>query len=100
MKIVSFEWDPKKDGANLKKHGISFSEATEIFKGVVFTTKDTRKDYGEVRYLSIGAIEGIVVVVVAHTDRRGKTRIISARKAKRKERRIYYERLKETIEGA
>jgi uncharacterized DUF497 family protein len=53
------------------------------------------KDYGERRFISIGALSGIVVLVVAHTDRRGKIRIISARKANKTERGIYYEHFKE-----
>lgn len=79
-----FEWDSKKDAANRKKHGISFKEACEIFKGPVLTAEDTREDYGEVRLISIGALAGLVVVVVVYTDREGRTRIISARKANRK----------------
>jgi uncharacterized DUF497 family protein len=91
----SFEWDPAKDRENFRKHGVTFSEASLIFSGVVFTSKDTRKDYGEPRYVSIGALAGVVIVVVAHTDRKGVTRIISARKAKRKEREKYHEHFKE-----
>jgi len=100
MQRVSFEWDLRKDQGNRQKHGISFSEASEIFRGVVFTAEDDRKDYGEVRYLSIGVVEGVVVIVVAHTDRHGVTRIISARKANRKERVTYYEHLKKTATEA
>jgi uncharacterized protein len=89
-----FEWDSKKDALNRKKHGISFKEACEIFRGPALTAEDTRQDYGEVRLISIGALAGIVVVVVVHTDRDGRVRIISARKANRKERRKYHDYLK------
>jgi len=88
-----FEWDENKNRQNLKKHKISFEEAIEIFKGIVFTKIDERYDYGEVREISIGAIQGVVIVTVAHTERNGKTRIISARKATPKERKDYYEYL-------
>lgn len=88
-----FEWDENKNRQNLKKHKISFEEAVEIFNGIVFTKMDERYDYGEVREISIGAIQGVVIVTVAHTERNGKTRIISARKATPKERKDYYEYL-------
>lgn len=92
---MEFEWDTKKSKLNLLKHGISFEEAKEIFHGSVFTAEDRRKDYGEMRFTSIGLISGVAVLVVIHTDRKGRTRIISARKANEKERGLYYEYLKE-----
>ena len=93
---MKFEWDKKKSETNLHKHGISFEEAKTIFNGPVFTFEDQRKEYGETRRISIGELEnGITVVVVIHTDRKGKTRIISARIANKKERALYYEYLKE-----
>ena len=67
-----FEWDSAKSISNLLKHGISFEEAKDIFLGPVFTAQDWRKDYGEKRYLSIGALSGVVFLIVAHTDRKGK----------------------------
>ena len=88
-----FEWDENKNRQNLKKHKISFEEAIEIFNGIVFTTIDERYDYGEFREISIGAIQGVVIVTVAHTERNGNIRIISARKATPKERKDYYEYL-------
>ena len=94
INIVEYEWDSKKSKLNLLKHGISFEEAKEIFQGSVFTAEDRRKDYGEKRFISIGSISGIAVLVVVHTDRKGRTRIISARKANEKERGLYYEYLK------
>ena len=90
---MKFEWDKNKNKQNIQKHGISFEEATEIFDGVVFTSIDERYDYEEVRELSIGAIQGVVIITVAHTDRNSKTRLISARKATPKERKSYYEYL-------
>ncbi len=72
--IMEFEWNPAKSESNLRKHGISLDEAKEIFLGPVFTALDQRKDYGESRFISIGALSGIVFLVVAHTDRKGKIR--------------------------
>ena len=86
-----FEWNENKNQQNIRKHGISFEEASEIFYGIVFTTIDERYDYGEIREISIGAIQGVIIITVIHTERNGNIRIISARKATLKERRIYYD---------
>ncbi|MEH2447300.1 MAG: BrnT family toxin [Nostoc sp.] len=90
---MKFEWDKNKNQQNLQKHGISFEEATEIFYGVIFTSIDERYDYEEIREISIGSIQSVVIITVAHTDRNGKIRLISARKATPKERITYYEYL-------
>jgi len=93
---MKFEWNENKNQQNRQKHGISFEEAKEIFSGIVFTSVDRRFDYDEIREVSIGTIQGFVIVTVAHTERNGKTRLISARKATPKERRQYYEYLAQT----
>ncbi|MBM3241738.1 BrnT family toxin [Candidatus Poribacteria bacterium] len=79
---MEFEWDENKNRENIKKHGISFEEATTIFERPVWTRINDRYNYGEIREVSIGDIGNFVIVVVAHTERNNKTRIISARKAK------------------
>ncbi len=84
-----FEWDEVKNQRNIKNHGIRFEDALKIFEGPVLTQIDNRKDYGEVRETSLGILNGMVVLMVAHTDRNGKTRLISARKATNRERRRY-----------
>ena len=93
---MQFEWDENKNKQNQQKHHISFEEATEIFQGVTFTSISNKIDYDEIREISIGTIQNVVVVTVVHTDRQGKTRIISARKATPKERRKYYDYLTQT----
>ena len=85
-----FEWDEEKNKTNLAKHGISFEEAALIFEGRVFSWTDNRKDYGEARSISIGAISREVLVVVVHTSRHGKIKLISARLASERERKIYH----------
>lgn len=87
---MDFEWDPTKDERNFAKHGIRFDEARLIFDGPVLTSADSRTDYGEKRQISIGEIDGIITVVVVHTARSGRVRLISARLANRKERRLYH----------
>jgi uncharacterized protein len=93
---MQFEWDENKNRQNFKKHGISFEEAKEIFLGIIFTSIDDRFDYGEIREISIGTIQGVVIVTVTHTERKGIIRIISARKATPKERKAYHEYFSET----
>ena len=88
-----FEWDENKNQSNIAKHGIGFARAVRIFEGPTFDWADDRKDYGEKRTISIGLIEGILVIVVVHTDREGVIRIISARPAKRSERRRFDENI-------
>lgn len=94
-----FEWDDDKDKLNLQKHGIGFSLAVRIFDGPVLTWVDDRSDYGETRYHSIGQIEGIAVLAVIHTDRSGRTRLISARPANRSERRRYDEKIRKRTDS-
>ena len=86
---MMFEWDERKSASNLQKHGISFEEACLIFEGRIFSWTDDRLDYGETRMISIGLIHQVVAVAVVHTDRQGKTRLISARLANRQERKRY-----------
>ena len=62
----------------------------------MFTGPDERQDYGEEQSISIGRLSELVVVVVVHTYREERIRLISARKASRKERQAYYERLEKT----
>lgn len=84
-----FEWDPDKDRSNVAKHGVAFDDARRIFEGPVLSWIDDRFDYGETREISIGAIDGIVVLVVVHTQRGDRHRMISARPASQKERARY-----------
>jgi uncharacterized protein len=90
-----FEWDEEKNLANRRKHGISFEEASAIFEGPMLSLDDEGHD-GEVRERSYGLIGGVVVACVIHTDRDGVTRIISARKATRNERKHFDAYLKKT----
>lgn len=84
----AFEWDEAKNQSNIQKHGISFDEASQIFDGPVLTNSDTRES-NELREISFGLLGVVVILAVVHTDRYGTTRIISARKATKKERKLY-----------
>ncbi len=88
---MQFEWNDEKDAENRRKHGIGFARACRIFEGFVLSRLDDRFAYGEERFVTIGQIveEETVVLVLVHTERGGTTRIISARRASRAERRKY-----------
>ena len=82
---MEFEWDPIKSDWNIRERNLSFSRATEVFLDpfrITFT--DSRKDYGEVRYVTTGHI-GDVLFVIIYTERAGVVRIISARRANKRE---------------
>lgn len=93
MTISGYEWDDRKNRVNLEKHGLSFDLAVEIFAYPVLVAEDPRL-YETVRgverrYIAIGEIDGVVVIVVVYTWRGEKRRIVSARKANRNERKAY-----------
>ncbi|WP_439395404.1 BrnT family toxin [Bradyrhizobium sp. PMVTL-01] len=90
-----FEWDPEKNTSNMQKHGLSFEEAASIFGGPVLTGPDDSAE--EYREKSFGLLGGVVVACVVHTERDGKIRIISARKATAKERKYFDAYLRKTF---
>jgi len=92
MAALRFEWDSAKDAANRKEHGVSFDEAITVFADEMGRFKaDPDHSEGEDRFLLLGLSASLRVLVVSHCYRRGDevVRIISARKATRKERIQY-----------
>ena len=85
-----YEWDERKNQANLEKHGISFENAMRIFDGLVLKNQDERFEYHEVRFRAIGLIEDVALVVIYTLREEETVRIISARLANKKERETYY----------
>ena len=82
-----FEWDPKKARHNLKTHGVSFDEASTAFQDPLSRTiPDPLHSEGEDRFVLIGCSHRNRLLVVVHTDRGDRIRIISARPATKKER--------------
>jgi uncharacterized DUF497 family protein len=81
---VRYAYDPAKDRANLAKHGVSLSLAEILFAGPYVSVSDDRFDYGELRKVSFGIINGRLFVCV-YTDREAERRIISLRKANKRE---------------
>ena len=89
---MKFEWDPAQALLNEHKHGVMFDEASTVFGDVLSVSgRDIAHSLGENRFVTVGMSSQGRVLVVCHTDRRGMIRIISARPAIRKERRIYEE---------
>ncbi len=90
---MRFEWDDAKSAANRTKHGLSFETACEVFDDPLHLSVPDRVVDGEQRWQTMGAIGGIVIVIVAHTWRDDGddevVRIISARKATKQERKAY-----------
>jgi uncharacterized protein len=90
-----FEWDPSKAASNLRKHGVSFETAVRVFSDPHALVEQDRIENGEERWQTIGVLEGVVMLMVSHTvgeqDEIEVIRIISARRANRRERRRYEE---------
>jgi uncharacterized DUF497 family protein len=85
---MEFEWNAEKREKNFEKHGVDLLEAAFIFDGLVHTAEDNRRDYGEVRLISLGLVDDLPYVVI-HTERNGKIRLISAHKGGRKDYEKY-----------
>jgi uncharacterized DUF497 family protein len=89
------EWDEAKNRSNLARHGLDFADAEHVLTGPCVTFVDKRFDYGEERLITLSLLAGRVVII-AHAPRGADiTRIISMRKANRREQKIYQERLGE-----
>ena len=91
---VRFEWDPEKAAVNLAKHGIAFEDAARVFDDPLQRSRQDRAEGGELRWQTLGMVAGLLVLLlVAHTwreeDDEEIIRIISARRANRRERRDY-----------
>ena len=97
MESIRFEWDEAKNLSNRRKHGVSFEEASWVFRDPLYVSVQDRVEGGELHWQTLGLVEDLLLLTVAHTVREergeGKSvdviRIISARPATRKERRRY-----------
>lgn len=89
---MEFEWDERKASTNARKHGVSFHEAATVFGDpLAITFPDPGHSENEHRFLTFGLSQSNRLLVVAHTDRGRKVRIISARLMIKYERKIYEE---------
>jgi uncharacterized DUF497 family protein len=90
MDELQFEWDPNKAAQNIAKHGVSFLTAAAVFANEIIERIDDRASYGEIRLIALGRVE-TEIYRVAYTWRDATViRIITAQKASRHEREIYF----------
>lgn len=91
---MRYVWDESKRQSNIRKHGFDFRDAHEIFDGPMLVRLDTRFEYGEDRWIGLGFLREIVVVVVYTEASKGDMRrVISLRKALNYERKRFEEHL-------
>jgi uncharacterized DUF497 family protein len=89
---VEFEWDLEKASQNFRKHKVSFNEAATVFgDSLGVTACDPDRSAEEHRYITVGLSDRGRLLMVAYAERRGRIRIISARRLTRSERRAYEE---------
>jgi uncharacterized protein len=84
-------WDPRKAVANARKHGVGFREAVSALEDGLSTTFADSDSHDERRFLTVGLSSRQRLLVVCHTDEARTIRIISARRATRRERSFYEE---------
>ena len=94
---MKLEWDDGKNRSNVEKHGLSFEDAKEIFQAPMLTALDTRLDYGEDRWVGVGSLRGRIVVMIYTKPDRNTVRVISLRKAVKRERVGYEKALRDRL---
>lgn len=88
--VLRFIWDPAKNDENIRRHGFDFTDAHWIFSGPMLVALDDREEYGEDRWVGLGFIDARVVVVVFTEPNDETIRVISLRKAlRREEQRLF-----------
>lgn len=89
---LTFEWDEVKAKANIQKHKVSFEDGKTIFNDpFLFTFTDEKHSTNEERFINIGLSANGRILVLTHTERQDKIRIISCRKATAREKKFYEE---------
>jgi uncharacterized DUF497 family protein len=96
---MTFEWNEAKNRSNIRKHGFDFADAEEMFRGMLIVAPDTREDYGERRWTGLGSIRGRTVHVVFTEPGPETIRIISLRKASRRESEQYEKAVQDRLEA-
>jgi len=86
---MQFSWHEPKRQTTLKKRGLDFAHAEQVFMGPTFTFEDERKDYGEQRWVTLGLLREKVVVIV-HTESEDEIRVISMREATKNEQILFF----------
>ncbi len=89
---MRFLWDPLKRKQNLKDHGLDFMDAARVFRGPTYTYEDDRFHYEERRFVTLGLLNGLPVSLV-HTETSDQIRVISFRKATKREQESFFENI-------
>ncbi|MBS1250702.1 MAG: hypothetical protein MAG431_02297 [Chloroflexi bacterium] len=90
-KAIEFAWDEEKRLRTLHERGLDFAQAYKVFEGPTFTFEDNRFDYEEQRFVTLGLLNNVVVIV--HTETEQEIRIIFMRKANKHEQELYFKNL-------
>jgi uncharacterized DUF497 family protein len=91
---MRFTWSERKRALNLKAHGLDFVDAARVFEGATYTFEDARFDYGEQRFETLGLLAGVPVSIV-HMESEDEIRVISFRKATKREASIYHQQIQD-----
>ena len=89
---MQFTWSERKRTLNIKDHGLDFVDAPRVFEGATYTFEDSRFDYGEQRFETLGLLAGVPVSMV-HTETEDEIRVISFRKATKNEATLYFSQI-------
>lgn len=93
-----FEWDDNKNKLNITKHSVDFVDAIGIFDNQMFVWQDTRKEYAEKRYIGMGCINERAMIVIYAERPPNIIRLISCRRANRREQKKFKTALKNRLE--
>jgi len=91
---MQFSWSKRKRALNLKDHGLDFVDAPRVFEGATYTFEDDRLSYGEQRFETLGLLAGVPVSIV-HTETENEIRVISFRKATKREANLYFQQIQD-----
>jgi uncharacterized DUF497 family protein len=91
---MRFTWSERKRAINIKDHGLDFIDAPRVLEGATYTFEDDRFNYGEQRFETLGLLAGVPVSIV-HTETEDEIRVISFRKATKREASIYFNQVQD-----
>lgn len=98
QRVNRFECDKNKARINLKKHKLRFTEGCRVFEGHTLTAPGNKGPTGsEVRFFTMGSLPGGLTLVIVWTQRGGNVRVISVRKASKKEREQFHAHIAKTL---
>ena len=91
---MQFTWSERKRTINLKEHGLDSVDAARGFEGATYTFEDDRFAYGEQRFETLGLLAGVPVSII-HTETEDEIRVISFRKATKREASLYFQQIQD-----